>query len=44
MDKQTAIEKLKAMANEQKDSLKKFLATEILTHDESITPTTPADG
>lgn len=36
MDKQTAIEKLKAMANEPKDSLKKFLAKEILTHDEPL--------
>ncbi len=36
MDKQTAFEKLKAMANEPKDSLKKFLAKEILTHDEPL--------
>ncbi|MPS72459.1 MAG: hypothetical protein E2590_04830 [Chryseobacterium sp.] len=36
MDKQTALEKLKAMANEPKDSLKKFLAKEILTHDEPL--------
>lgn len=36
MDKPTALEKLKAMANEPKDSLKKFLAKEILTHDEPL--------
>lgn len=36
MNKQTAVEKLKAMANEPKDSLKKFLAKEILTHDEPL--------
>lgn len=36
MDKQTALEKLKAMANEPQDSLKKFLAKEILTHDEPL--------
>lgn len=36
MDKQTAFEKLKAMANEPKDSLKKFLAKEILTHNEPL--------
>lgn len=36
MNKPTAIEKLKAMANEPKYSLKKFLAKEILTHDEPL--------
>ncbi len=36
MNKQTAFEKLKAMANEPQDSLKKFLAIEILTHDEPL--------
>ena len=36
MSKEKAIEKLKAMAEEPKDSLKKFLAKEILTHDEPL--------
>lgn len=36
MSKEKAIEKLQAMADEPKDSLKKFLAKEILTHDEPL--------
>ena len=36
MSKEKAIEKIQAMADEPKDSLKKFLAKEILTHDEPL--------
>ncbi|HBI00490.1 MAG TPA: hypothetical protein PLL09_01080 [Flavobacterium sp.] len=36
MSKEKAIEKLQSMADEPKDSLKKFLAKEILTHDEPL--------
>ena len=36
MSKEKALEKLIAMAGEPKDSLKKFLAKEILTYDESL--------
>ncbi len=36
MNQKSAIEKLQSMADEPKDSLKKFLAKEILTHDEPL--------
>ena len=36
MNEKTAIEQLQAMADDPKDSLKKFLAKEILTHDEPL--------
>lgn len=36
MNEKKAIEQLKSMADDPKDSLKKFLAKEILTHDEPL--------